>query len=88
MVGMLTKYLFLDLHISGHTDNFGTMEYNIQLSKRRATAGLDFLVKRGIDPKRMSIGWHSYSIPVATNDTAVGRALNRRLEFKFTKSKK
>jgi len=88
VVEMLTKYPFLDLHISGHTDNFGSMEYNIKLSKRRATAGLDYLVKRGIDPKRLSISWHSYSIPVATNDTAAGRALNRRLEFKFSKPKK
>ncbi len=85
VVGMLTRYPFLDLHISGHTDNFGSMDYNIKLSKRRAKAGLDYLVKRGIDPSRMSISWHSYSIPVATNDNPTGRALNRRLEFKFQK---
>ena len=85
VVGMLTRYPFLDLHISGHTDNFGSMDYNIKLSKRRAKAGLVYLVKRGIDPSRMSISWHSYSIPVATNDNPTGRALNRRLEFKFQK---
>jgi OmpA-OmpF porin, OOP family len=82
---MLTKNPLLDLHISGHTDNFGSMAYNIILSKRRAQAGHDYLVKRGIDPDRISISWHSYSIPVATNDNAAGRALNRRLEFKFQK---
>ena len=85
VVDYLNKYPLMDLHISGHTDNFGTMEYNIQLSKRRAQAGLDFLVKKGIDPKRLSISWHSFSIPVASNDNPAGRALNRRLEFKFKK---
>jgi OmpA-OmpF porin, OOP family len=85
VVALLNKYPFLDLHIGGHTDNYGSMAYNIKLSKRRAQAGLDYLVKRGIRPERISISWHSYSIPVATNDTAAGRALNRRLEFKFQK---
>jgi OmpA-OmpF porin, OOP family len=82
---LLNKYKFLDVQISGHTDNFGSMNYNINLSKRRAEAGRDHLLKQGIDPKRMSISWHSYTIPVATNDNATGRALNRRLEFKFNK---
>jgi OmpA-OmpF porin, OOP family len=88
-LGQVVDYLnnnpLMDLHISGHTDNFGSMEYNIKLSKRRAQAGLDYLVKKGIDPKRISISWHSFSIPVATNDNSAGRALNRRLEFKFNK---
>jgi OmpA-OmpF porin, OOP family len=88
-LGLVFDYLnnnpLMDLHISGHTDNFGTMEYNIRLSKRRAQAGLNYLVKKGIDPKRISISWHSFSIPVATNDNPAGRALNRRLEFNFNK---
>lgn len=85
VVDLLEKHPFLDLHISGHTDNFGSMAYNIKLSRRRALAGLNFLKNKGIDPKRMSISWHSYTIPVATNDNPAGRALNRRLEFKFKK---
>nr|MDA3787719.1 OmpA family protein [Desulfobacula sp.] len=85
IVNQLNKYPLMDLHISGHTDNFGSMEYNIELSKKRAQAGLDYLVKKGVDPKRVSISWHSYSIPVASNDTPAGRALNRRREFKFKK---
>ena len=85
VVDLLKKHTFLDLHISGHTDNFGSMKYNIELSKRRAQAGLNYLVKKGINPARLSTSWHSYTIPVATNDNPAGRALNRRLEFKFTK---
>jgi len=85
VLDLLNKHTFLDLHLSGHTDNFGSMKYNIDLSKRRAQAGLNYLVKKGIDPSRLSMSWHSFSIPVATNDNPAGRALNRRLEFKFKK---
>lgn len=85
VVELLEKYPFLDLHISGHTDNFGSMEYNTKLSKRRSNAGLDYLEKNGISSDRLSMSWHSFAIPVATNDNPTGRALNRRLEFKFKK---
>jgi len=61
------------------------MAYNIKLSKQRAQSGVNYLVKKGIDPARLSTSWHSYSIPVATNDNPAGRSLNRRLEFKFKK---
>ena len=85
VVALLKKYPFLDLHISGHTDNFGSMKYNIKLSKERTYAGVKYIENKGIDPKRLSMSWHSYTIPVASNSTAAGRALNRRLEFKFKK---
>ncbi|MCD4675481.1 MAG: OmpA family protein [Desulfobacula sp.] len=85
VVNLLNKHNFLDLHISGHTDNFGSMKYNINLSKQRVQSGLNYIQKNGISPKRLSISWHSFSIPVATNDTVEGRALNRRLEFTFKK---
>lgn len=85
VVALLTKYPFLDLHLSGHTDNFGSMEYNVNLSKRRSKAGLDYLQKKGISLERLSVSWHSFTVPVAKNDTSEGRALNRRIEFKFKK---
>ncbi|SDT86217.1 OmpA family protein [Desulfobacula phenolica] len=85
VVALLKRHSFLDLHISGHTDNFGSMKYNIKLSRQRAQTGFDYLKKRGIDSGRLSISWHSFSIPISTNDNPAGRALNRRLEFKFKK---
>ena len=88
VVELLNKYPLLDLHISGHTDNFGSMAYNIKLSKRRSQAGINYLKQKGIAPGRLSMSWHSFSIPVATNTTPSGRALNRRLEFKFNKRKR
>ena len=85
VVALLKKHDFLDLHISGHTDNFGSMPYNIILSRQRAQSGLDYIKGKGILPQRLSISWHSFSIPVATNANPAGRAQNRRLEFKFSK---
>jgi OOP family OmpA-OmpF porin len=85
VVGMLNKHPFLKLKIRGHTDNFGTMEYNVQLSKKRAQAGLNYLLEKGISSERLSISWHSFTIPKAGNETTEGRALNRRVEFKFSK---
>jgi len=85
VVEMLNKHQFLKLKISGHTDNFGSMEYNIKLSKRRAQAGMNYLLEKGISSERLSISWHSFSIPRAGNETPEGRTLNRRIEFKFSK---
>ncbi len=85
VAAMLNKNPSLDLHIGGHTDNFGSMAYNIALSKRRAKAGYDYLVSKGVDSNRLTMSWHSFTMPVATNKTASGRAQNRRLEFKFKK---
>ena len=85
VVGMLNKHPFLKLKIRGHTDNFGTMEYNVQLSKKRAQASLNYLLEKSISSERLSISWHSFTIPKAGNETTEGRALNRRVEFKFSK---
>ncbi len=88
VAALMNKHPYLNLHLSGHTDNYGSMKYNIRLSKNRTQAGFNYLKKQGIDPERISLSWHSFSIPVATNETDEGRQLNRRLEFKFTKVRK
>lgn len=85
VVDFMNKFPFLHLAISGHTDNRGSMEYNIALSKRRALSGFNYLTNNSIGNDRITVSWHSFSIPRATNDTGVGRALNRRLEFNFSK---
>lgn len=70
------------LTIEGHTDNVGGAAYNLDLSKRRALAVKDALVKRyAIAATRLrSIGF-GFSRPKASNETAEGRALNRRVEL-------
>ena len=75
----------LKLHLSGHTDNRGCHDYNVDLSRKRAEAVKKYLIEKGIDPLRISISWHSSDVPITSNETAEGRSLNRRTEFKFVK---
>lgn len=77
---------FLEKHpgkgvlIEGHTDSVGTEEYNMRLSQMRAEAVRDALLKRGINAQRITTKGYGESYPVASNNTAEGRQLNRRVE--------
>ena len=68
--------------LAGHTDNTGTEKYNDALSVRRAKAVASYLTgKRGISPNRLILKGYGEGAPIATNDTAEGRAKNRRVEI-------
>lgn len=68
--------------IIGHTDDRGSVEFNIDLSMRRAQAVKTYLVNHyGIEPSRLSVQGHGLSHPIASNASEEGRALNRRVEF-------
>jgi OOP family OmpA-OmpF porin len=76
----LKRFDQLDVSIEGHTDNIGPETYNQQLSQRRAQAVVDILVNtHGIAASRLKPVGFGESQPVATNDTAEGRAANRRV---------
>lgn len=66
--------------ITGHTDNVGTEDYNMKLSLRRAEAVRDYLVSLGIDPGKLEVKGEGMTNPIADNNTAEGRAKNRRVE--------
>ncbi len=68
------------VRIEGHTDDRGDAEFNTALSERRAAAVRDALVARGIDPARITIVGMGEDFPIAGNDTAEGRAQNRRVD--------
>ena len=70
------------MKVSGHTDNVGGLAANTKLSTARAKAVVDYLIKKGISPSRLTYKGYAYSQPVAPNKTAKGRAQNRRVEFK------
>jgi len=79
---LLRKEKHLKIQIAGHTDNIGTEKDNLDLSLRRAQAVVDFLVNHeDIKPNRLQAKGRGERQPVATNQTASGRALNRRVEF-------
>ncbi len=67
--------------IEGHNDASGGAEHNQQLSKRRAEAVKAYLVQGGIAAARLTAAGLGASKPVASNDTAVGRSQNRRVEL-------
>jgi len=72
-----------DVHllISGYTDNIGSKKYNKNLSINRALSVRNALCQMGIAPKRLSYMGYADENPIASNDTAQGRAKNRRVEF-------
>jgi outer membrane protein OmpA-like peptidoglycan-associated protein len=71
----------LNLAVNGHTDNIGTRNYNLTLSKERAAAVADALVASGISRSRLNSDGFGPDQPVADNDTEKGRAKNRRVEL-------
>lgn len=81
---VFTKYPETNILIEGHTDNTGTPEYNMELSKKRAHAVSDFLVSKGVSASRMDIKWYGETQPKYPNDNDANRALNRRVELAIT----
>lgn len=67
--------------VVGHTDNTGGPELNNRLSLERAASVRDYLRHRGIDSTRVIVNGRGENEPVASNDTQVGRAQNRRVEI-------
>ncbi|MEA3448573.1 MAG: OmpA family protein [Bacteroidota bacterium] len=71
----------LVIEISGHTDNKGSLEYNLKLSRERAKSVVDYLIEHGVDRDRLKYEGYAFKQPIADNDTEKGRQLNRRVEF-------
>lgn len=71
----------INIRIEGHTDNVGSAEHNLKLSRERADAVKEFLIKNGIDQNRISVSGKGEEFPVADNKTEIGRSLNRRGEI-------
>jgi OOP family OmpA-OmpF porin len=84
LVTLLKKSATMKIEISANTDNIGTEEYNDKLSIKRAEAVFNYLVaKTGVDKSRIVMKHYGELMPVASNATAKGRQLNRRVEFKI-----
>ena len=68
----------LNVTIEGHCDSIGTVEYNLALGERRANSVREYLVSRGIAAGRLRTVSYGEERPIADNNTAAGRAQNRR----------
>ena len=83
LVVFMQKNPNTSLFISGHTDNTGTLKINQKLSLQRAMVVSNYLIKKGIDKKRISQKGFADTRPIADNKTLKGRALNRRVDIEL-----
>jgi len=83
LVPFLNEAVNVKVNISGHTDNVGPDQLNLQLSISRAKAVADFLQQNGISAERVSYEGFGKAKPIASNDTEAGRILNRRVEVEI-----
>jgi outer membrane protein OmpA-like peptidoglycan-associated protein len=81
IVALLKSQPDLRVSVEGHTDNQGTEASNLTLSQNRAQAVVQAVVQSGIAAARMRSVGHGQAKPIAPNDTAEGRARNRRVEL-------
>jgi outer membrane protein OmpA-like peptidoglycan-associated protein len=72
------------IDVAGHTDNKGSDAINQPLSERRAASVGNYLISQGIDSRRVVTTGYGKNRPIASNDTADGRAQNRRVEIQLT----
>ncbi|MCZ8072189.1 MAG: OmpA family protein [Cytophagales bacterium] len=79
----------IKIEMGSHTDSVASNSYNIDLSQRRAQSTVDYLIRKGIDPKRLTAKGYGEERPIARNtnpdgtDNPVGRQKNRRTEFRI-----
>lgn len=85
VVSILIKYPGLSFEIEGHTDSVGSLDYNQDLSQKRAMNVMNYFISKGIPSTRISAIGYGETKPVDTNETAEGKARNRRVEIKARK---
>ena len=81
LADVLNRYERTVVHVVGHTDSDGSDNYNLRLSERRAGAVGSYLVYRGVPQSRVRMEGRGEREPRATNATAAGKQLNRRVEI-------
>ncbi len=82
LLAFIKQHPGMRLEVIGHTDIAGTITYNQDLSERRSGAVVKWLISKGIKRDRLKSSGKGSSIPLSTNETAIGRSLNRRVEIK------
>lgn len=82
VVALLHANPKMRIEIQGHTDSSGTYRHNLRLSRVRAQAVVQYLRRKGIAAERLTATGYGPNRPRGSNDTAEGRARNRRIEFR------
>lgn len=81
VVDSLLAWPEVTIEIQGHTDNTGSAAFNRKLSQARAESVMAYLQMKGISASRMTAVGYGEDMPMTTNETKAGRAMNRRVEL-------
>ena len=85
VAAIMQRHPDIRVSVVGHTDSVGADAYNLDLSMRRAQSVISYLVDKGIARHRFEADGKGEAQPISSNDTATGRARNRRIEFAVIK---
>lgn len=88
LAAIFKEYPDTNILVEGHTDSQGSDSYNLTLSKNRAQAVTNYLVNNGVSKGRIETKWYGESQPKYDNNTAEGRAKNRRVELAIVANEK
>ncbi|WP_222984231.1 OmpA family protein [Flagellimonas meishanensis] len=81
LAGIFMEYPKSNILVEGHTDSAGSDEYNWKLSQQRAESVTNYLISKGISNGRFTTKWYGETQPRESNETAAGKAKNRRVEL-------
>jgi OmpA-OmpF porin, OOP family len=84
VVKLLTDNPAIEIEISAHTDSDGSDDHNFKLSDNRAKSVMDYIISKGVNETRITSKGYGETKPIATNDSAEGKQINRRVEFKIS----
>jgi OmpA-OmpF porin, OOP family len=85
LAGYLVKNPGVKVQFFGHTDDQGSDQYNLRLSRNRAQTAAGYLASIGIARQRMEVFGYGETKPLVPETTEVARAVNRRVEIRFIK---
>jgi OOP family OmpA-OmpF porin len=86
LIRLMNQNPEMKIRINGHTDNIGSRRSNLELSRQRANAVMDYLTGNGISGERIKTKGFGFDKPVADNSTEEGRGKNRRVEFEIVEN--
>ena len=88
LAAIFKEYPDTNILVEGHTDSAGSDSYNLTLSKNRAQAVTNYLVNNGVAKNRLETKWYGETQPKYDNNTAEGKAKNRRVELAIVANEK
>lgn len=83
MIRVVDSHTDIRIKVTGHTDADGSELYNVELSKKRAEALINYFVSHGLNKDRIEIDFKGEKAPIDSNDTPEGKQHNRRVDFAF-----